>query len=112
MQIRLAIAAALFCVWSALLLYGGHQWGRADGADRASKLLAKQMDAVLAGQAEDRKRAEKLQKTLDRLPKAEKKQRDLVRANPAGCDRPAPVADGLQDAVDKANASRALPSDS
>lgn len=112
MQIRLAIAAALFCAWSALALYLGHQWGRADGADRAAKLLSKQVDAVLAEQAEDRKRAEKLQKTLDRLPKSEGKVREIVRDNPSGCVLPPAVVDGLREAIRSANAARALPSDS
>jgi hypothetical protein len=112
MQIRLAIAVVLFCAWSALALYIGHQWGRADGADRAAKLLSKQMDAVLAEQAEDRKRAEKLQRTLDRLPKSEGKVREIVRDNPSGCVLPPAVVDGLREAIRSANSARALPADS
>lgn len=109
MQIRLAIAAALFCAWSALALYLGHQWGRADGADRAAKLLSKQVDAVLAEQAEDRKRAEKLQKTLDRLPRSQGVIREVVREHPSGCVLDPAVVDSLREAIRKANASRKVP---
>lgn len=109
MQIRLAIAAALFCAWSALALYLGHQWGRADGADRAAKLLSKQVDAVLAEQAEDRKRAEKLQKTLDKLPRSQGKVRDAVTKSPSDCVLSPDVAASLREAISAANAARALP---
>lgn len=109
MQIRLAIVAALFLVTFACGLYLGHSWGRADGADRASKLLSKQMDAVLAEQAEDRKRDEKLQKALDKLPRSQGVIREVVRENPSGCVLPPAVVDGLRDAIRKANASRKVP---
>lgn len=111
MQIRLAIAAALFCAWSALALYLGHQWGRADGADRAAKLLSKQVDAVLAEQAEDRKDRKKLQASIDRMPRAERGVRNAVAANPSKCARPAAVADSVQAAIDSSNASRKVSGD-
>jgi len=106
MQIRLAIAAVLFCAWSALALFLGHQWGRVDGAAREASLLSKQMDAVLAGAAEDRKEAAKRQKLLDRLIKSEGKVREIIRDNPSGCRLTDPVHDGLREAIRAGNAPR------
>jgi hypothetical protein len=106
-------AGALILLIAAFALgwYSGALAGRLGKANAAQKQATEQLDKVLASLGEQSKRAEKLQKTLDRLPKSEGKQRDVVRANPAKCDRPAPVADGLQDAVREANRSRALPVD-
>jgi hypothetical protein len=112
MQIRLAIAAALWIVTFAGGWYFGALSGRLGKANAEQRATADRLKDVLDGQKDAADRAKKLQKALDRLPKAETKQRDLVRTNPAGCDRPAAVADGLQDARNKANAARALPSDS
>jgi hypothetical protein len=111
-QAKIYVAAAMLIVWSAVLLYLGFQGGRASGAAREASLLSKQMDAVLSEQAEQAKRAEKLQKTLDRLPKSEGKVREIVRDNPSGCMLPPAVVDGLREAIRSANAARALPSDS
>jgi hypothetical protein len=116
MQTRFVIAAVLFLAWSAAMLcsglYVGALAGRLGKANAAQKLAADRLEEVIAEQKVDREDRKKLQKALDALPKSEKKQRDLVRANPSKCDRPAAVADGLQDARNKANAARALPSDS
>lgn len=109
---RLAIAAVLFAVTFASGLYLGKQWGRTAGVSREAALLSKQMDAVLAEQAEDRKRSIALQKKLDRLPRSQGVIREVVRENPSGCVLPPAVADGLREAIRKANASRALPTDS
>jgi hypothetical protein len=111
MGIRETVALGLLVVTFAAGLFLGAKWQKANGSSREVAFMADQLQKVRDEQAEDRKRAEKLQKTLDRLPKSEGKQRDVVRANPAKCDRPAPVADGLQDAVREANRSRALPVD-
>lgn len=111
-QAKVIAAAVLLIVTFAGGWYFGALSGRLGKANEEQRIAAQKLDEVLKAQQDDRKRAEKLQKALDRLPKAETKQRDLVRANPAGCDRPAAVADGLQDARNKANAARALPSDS
>jgi hypothetical protein len=114
-QAKIYVAAGSLLVWSALLLcsglYVGALAGRLGKANAEQRATADKLKAVLDGQSEANRRAEKLQKTLDRLPKSEGKQRDVVRANPAKCDRPAPVADGLRDAVREANRSRALPVD-
>jgi hypothetical protein len=69
------------------------------------------MDAVLAGQAEDRKRSIAMQKKLDRLPKSEGKIREVVRQNPSNCERPAAVSERLREAAREANAAREMPSD-
>jgi hypothetical protein len=111
-MLRIYLAAALLIAWSASLLFLGREWGRADGADRATKLLSKQMDAVLAEREADRKAREKLQRTLDRLPRSQGVIREVVRENPSGCVLPPAVVDGLREAIRKANASRALPADS
>lgn len=111
MSWKAAGALILFIAAFALGWYSGALAGRLGKANAAQKQATEQLDKVLASLGEQNKRAEKLQKTLDRLPKSEGKQRDVVRANPAKCDRPAPVADGLQDAVREANRSRALPVD-
>jgi hypothetical protein len=108
---RLAIAAAMLIVWSAALGYLGFQAGRASGADRASTLLSRQMDAVLAEQAEDRKRAIAMQKKLDKLPRSQGKVNEAVAQHPSGCVLDPVVVGVLQDAIRKANASRALPAD-
>lgn len=109
MGIREVIALALLIAWSAALAFLGYQWGRTSGATREASLLADQVAAVRAEQAEDRKRAEKLQKTLDRLPKSEGKVREIIRDNPSGCRLSDPVHDGLREAVRSGNASRKVP---
>ncbi|HEY5850868.1 MAG TPA: hypothetical protein VIT62_08915 [Lysobacter sp.] len=106
------IAVALSIALFASGLFLGAKWSSANGANRAVTLMADQLAEAKAERVEDRKKIDRLQKTLDKLPKLERKHADVVRANPAGCDRSAPVADSLQDGIDKANASRALPSDS
>lgn len=60
----------------------------------------------------ERERAEELQRRLDALPKSEDRIREVVRENPAVCDRPVPVADSLREAIRAANAARAMPADS
>lgn len=106
------ITAVLIIALSVLAFYLGGIRERGLSAARERDWMADKLDSVLAEQAQDRKRAERLQKTLDKLPKAERKHADVVRANPAGCDRPAPVADSLQRAVDEANAARKVSGDS
>lgn len=110
-QAKVIAAAVLLIVTFAGGWYFGAISGRLGKANAEQRIAAQKLDEVLKAQQDDKKRAEKLQKTLDRLPKSEGKQRDVVRANPAKCDRPAPVAGGLQDAVREANRSRALPVD-
>jgi hypothetical protein len=112
MSVKAVGALILLAAVFALGWYSGSLSGRLTAANRSADLALDRLGEVLAEREADQKARKKLQDTLDRLPKAEKKQRDLVRANPAGCDRPAAVADGLQDARNKANAARALPSDS
>lgn len=112
MGTRVSIALGLLIAWSAALAFLGYQWGRTAGSSREAAQLSKQMDAVLAERDADRKAREKLQKTLDRLPRSQGVIREVVRENPSGCVLPPAVVDGLREAVRKANASRALPADS
>ena len=112
MQTKALIAAALLAVWSAVLSYLVWHAALSHAAGRERDLMAKQLDKVLDEQAQDRKRAEKLQKTLDRLPKSEGKVREIVRDNPSGCVLPPAVVDGLREAIRQGNSARALPSDS
>ena len=98
-------------LWAQLLIAvvlagGAYVWGRIDGSHSAA---AKQLDAVLDAQAEQTKQAEKLQRTLDRLPKSEGAIREIVRENPSKCVRPPAVAKRVQQAIRAANAARALP---
>lgn len=101
----LILLAAVF----ALGWYSGALAGRLGKANAAQKQTADQLAQVLKAQAEDKTRAEKLQKTLDRLPKSEGKVREIVRDNPSGCVLPPAVVDGLREAIRAANAARALP---
>lgn len=90
------------------VLYG--LWQHADGeiAKREAVVAKSQVMAVEAAN----ERARQLQRALDSLPKAEGKIREIVRDNPAACERPKPVADGLSEAIRAANAARKVPADS
>lgn len=97
----------------ALLATAGAWLYRAGGNAERVKCMAAQAKAQAAYVAEleaERKQASeqaaKLQRKLDRLPKAEGKTNEVVAANPAQCERPAAVADSLQAAVREANAAR------
>lgn len=109
MQWKVVIAVVLLGAVFALGWYSGSLSGRLTASNRSADLALDQLDKVLAEQDQDRKDRKKLQDTLDKLPKVERKHADAVRNNPAGCDRPAPVANSLQDGIDSANSSRALP---
>lgn len=67
--------------------------------------------AVIAAQEESNKRAAKLQRKIDALPKAEGKIADVVRENPSACERPAVVSDSLRAATREANAARKVSTD-
>jgi gamma-glutamyl phosphate reductase len=108
-QAKVYLAAGILIAWSALALFLGREWGRADGASREAAQLSKQMDAVLAGQAEAASRAERRQKMLDRLVKSEGKVREIIRDNPSGCRLTDPVHDGLREAIRQGNAPRKVP---
>jgi hypothetical protein len=102
MQWRILVAAVLFLAWSASAVFLGKQWGQTASATREAKQLAKDVGAIY-------EQGKKTQRMVDKLPKAERKHADVVRANPAGCDRPVPVSRSLHDSIGEANASRALP---
>ena len=112
MGVRAWIAVGLFVAWSVVLSFLVWNAALSHAAGREKDLMSKQLDQVLDGVADSNKRAEKLQKTLDRLPKSEGKVREIVRDNPSGCVLPPAVVDGLREAIRSANAARALPSDS
>lgn len=105
---RALIAIALFVAGFWL---GGIQ-ARGASAARERDQVSKQLDEIQKAQDEDKRRAERLQKTIDALPKSEGTIREIVRENPAPCDMPAPVADGLHGAVNSANRARKVPADS
>jgi hypothetical protein len=109
MQTRFVIAVVLFLAWSAAMLcsglYVGALAGRLGKANAEQRIAAQKLDEVLEAQQDDKKRAEKLQKTLDRLPKSEGKVREIIRENPSGCRFPDPVHDGLREAIRQANRS-------
>lgn len=115
MQTRAVIAVVLFLAWSAAMLcsglYVGALAGRLGKANAEQRIAAQKLDEVLKAQQDDNKRAEKLQKTLDRLPKSEGKVREVVRQNPAKCDRPVVVAERVREAARESNAAREMPSD-
>lgn len=102
-------AIALVGLIFAAGLFLGMKWETANQAADAIAQANDRLDAVLDAQKGANESAARLQKTIDRLPKAEKKVSDAVRDNPSGCVRPAPVADSLQAGVGEANAARALP---
>lgn len=108
-QARLAIAVAIFVAWSAGLSYLVWQAALTTAAGRERDLMSKQLDQVLDEQAQDRKDRKKLQDTLDKLPRSQGKVRDAVRQAPSNCVLPPAVADSLREAIDQANAARALP---
>ncbi|MET3929565.1 DNA topoisomerase VI subunit B [Lysobacter sp. OAE881] len=111
MGIREAIALVLAAVLFASGWYMGALSGRLGKANAEQRIAAQKLDEVLTAQQDDKKRAEKLQKTLDRLPKSEGKVREIVRENPSKCDRPVVVAERVREAAREANRAREMPSD-
>lgn len=101
--------ATLRIVGALVLLLAVYGWGRMDGGTAAKAEC--QADKLAAVEAAT-KRAAALQRKLDTLPKAEEPIREVVRQNPAKCERPAPVAKRLRDAIREANTAGAVPADS
>lgn len=110
-QWQVLAAIALTALIFAAGLFLGMKWQTANQAAEAIQQANDRLDSVLDAQKAANESAAKLQKTLDRLPRAEKKVNDAVRDNPSPCARPAAVADSLQAGVREANAARALPED-
>lgn len=105
---------AVLALWLATLGVGvffGKKWEAGDQAADAIKRAADELESVKQAAEQNNERVAKLQRTLDRLPKAEKRVNDAVRDNPSSCHRPEPVADSLQAGVREANSARALPGD-
>lgn len=85
------------------------RWAYGLGYDAAELKHLKAEQAVLDAAVE---RHRGLQKKLDALPRSEDRIREVVRENPATCERPVPVADSLREAIRAANAARAVPANS
>ena len=92
------ILAAIACRWF---------YGQGYDAAELNRLKAEQSLT-----AESLKRSAALQRRLDALPKSEDRIREVVRQNPATCNRPVPVADSLREAIRAANAARKVSADS
>lgn len=94
----------------ALLLLASHGGAFWLGGEHSRKVAAKdKLDSVLAIVQDSNERQKKLQKSIDTMPRAENTIREIVKANPSNCTQPKPVTDGLQRAIDKANAARKMP---
>lgn len=106
----LASVVLMLLIFAAGLFFG-RKWEAGNQAADAIKRAADELGAVKQAAEQNNERVAKLQRTLDRLPKAEKRVNDAVRDNPSNCHRPEPVADSLQAGVREANAARALPGD-
>lgn len=106
---RIYLAAALSIALFASGWYLGGIKARGDAAASERDHAAKKLDEILDAQKAEQKRSEKLQRTLDKLPKSEGAIRETVSDNPAGCERPAAVAKRVQQAIREANASREMP---
>lgn len=102
MLLRLSLYANL-ALLAACLLFAG-LWKFEQG--RKHKILADfgraQFEADLKRSMLEAELAEARKKRPPVAPKI----KEVIRANPSGCRVPAPVHDGLQDAVREANASR------
>ena len=102
MSIKALILVSLIVAWTAGIFWLGGEHGR-------KKVAETKMDQAITMLQESAKQQHALQKKLDTLPKAEGIIREIVRDNPANCSMPQPVVDGLQGAIDKANAARKVP---
>jgi hypothetical protein len=96
-------AVAGLAAWA----FGAYLWAYGHGvtAERA-KWLAKENKALVAAVAErDKAQAERnaARSALDELAKHPPKVVTVVRANPSGCNLPAPVADAIRVQVDAVN---------
>lgn len=92
-------------------LFFGRKWEAGNQAADAIKRAADELESVKQAAEQNNERVAKLQRTLDRLPKTEKRVNDAVRDNPSNCHRPEPVADSLQAGVREANAARKVSGD-
>lgn len=99
----LAILIALVSSWV------GWEW-----RDRAADAQIVQMERAAAQAAVEanERQAQAIADAVAKVPRSEGKIREVVKTYPAQCDRPVPVANSLQDAIRKANASRGLSADS
>lgn len=105
-QAKVIAAAVLLIVTFVGGWYFGALSGRLGKANAEQRATADKLDKVMKEQAADREDRRKLQASIDSMPRAERKVRNAVAANPSKCDRPAAVANSVQAAIDSSNASR------
>lgn len=105
--VRATVFASLLVITALFATLKNYQYEKCKASTTKDKL-----DTIIAQVEESNKAAARLQKKLDSLPKSEGTIREIVREYPAPCPMPKPVHDGLRQAIDKANASRKVPSDS
>lgn len=94
----------------AVILLAGATWLGWEWRDRsADAQIAKiERDAARAAIKANEEQARAIAEAVAKVPRSEPKIREVVRANPSTCVRPAAVADSLQAAVREANAARAV----
>lgn len=104
MSWKAAGALILLAAAFALGWYSGSLSGRLTAANRSADLALTALDEIKDGQ-------KRLQTKLDKLPRSEGKIREVVRTNPARCERPAAVSERVRESAREANAARKMPSD-
>jgi cbb3-type cytochrome oxidase subunit 3 len=96
------VLAALFIAYSVWLYRDGGKAARLDCAQRENRELQAQRAEIERLQKEAFDRDEALRKALS-APKAAPTIQKVIRANPSPCVVPAPVANGLRDAIRAGN---------
>lgn len=80
------------------------------GGEHTRKVVAEEKFTEAMGIISDNNQhLSDMQKKLDEAPKSETKIREITKMYPSPCPMPEPVADGLQAAIDTANAARKVP---
>lgn len=91
-----------------LAAYGGGAFWL--GGEHTRKVAAEEKAQEYLGIISDNNQhLSNMQAQLDKAPKSETKIREITKMYPAPCPMPEPVADGLQAAIDTANAARKVP---
>lgn len=91
------------CAWLYGAIYeAGGREARADCAEYKQQVVEAALADVLAAEAKRDEIAAKLA-ALQNAPKAAPVIKEVIRANPSGCNVPKPVADSLREAIERAN---------
>jgi hypothetical protein len=98
------LALAAFFAYTAWMYHLGGTQARKDCAERENAQLKAERAQVEYWQKQAFDKDEALRKALS-VPKAAPKIDKVIRANPSRCVVPAPVADGLRDAIRAGNAA-------